>query len=75
MTVFCVNCKWHCLGMSYEGTTHKCLHPTSVEEKVNVVTGEVIKYSWSCDTMRGPSAERSGLCGPQAKDFQPKEDN
>jgi len=93
MTVLCVNCKWHHIEKQYEyidfflfwkqiyrtNLTHRCFHPSSVSEKQNFITGEVEKYYFTCDQMRGenpcgPQGILKKPCGTQGVLFESKED-
>lgn len=72
---FCINCNHCAVRKTEHGTAHACIHPKSIESKgvpvVNVVTGKEIDLfdrARMCGTMR----EFDGLCGPEAKYFEPK---
>lgn len=75
MKAICINCKWHRLEKSFEGTSHRCYHPTSASEHMDLVTGKVTVNTRSCGTMRNPTAAAHGLCGEKGTSFESKESN
>ena len=66
----CINCKWHKATHQYEGSLHRCFHPSSAKENQNLVTGEVTIETRSCAVMRLPTVAANRYCGPKGVFFE-----
>jgi len=67
---FCKDCRWFEKEPLMSETRSKCMKPHQQDFSVSGVSGKIISKTRYCnDERRG---EYYGLCGPEAKYFEPR---